>query len=122
MPVRTVHKEFDKYLSERGILLPDASYDRVHEFIDRGIYTFGAQHRELDIYHQEEGLRSWLHSKYNIIGQDLATDWLRAGLGHFCLDEADSSLNGRYSQDSLFDSAYLSMAQRGWTKVKFVRK
>jgi hypothetical protein len=59
---------------------------------------------------------------YNVIDQDLATDWLRAGLGHICLDEAESKLPKRYSWEKVFDSAYRSMAQRRWTKARFIHK
>lgn len=122
MPSRGTHQEFDRFLSKRGVLLPDADYAEVHTFMDLGVESFGAAHRELDSYHREDGLRQWLNGKHNVIGQDLATDWLRAGLGHICLDEAASSLANDYSWPEVFDSAHRSMAQRKWTTVRFVRK
>jgi len=106
-------------LAKRDVLLKDGAYAKVHEFMDRGVGAYGASHRGKDVFHQEVGLRSWLNSRINVIGQDRATDWLRAGLGHICLDEAESGLDRRYSMASVFDSAYRSMAQRRWTNVRF---
>ena len=120
MPNRIFHERFDKYLSERAVLLEDRRYGAVHAFMDRGVKSFGGTHREMDLYHQEEGLRKWLNGKYNVIGQDQATDWLRAGLGHICLDEANSSIHMKYSWEKVFDSAYRSMAQRRWNRARFV--
>lgn len=122
MPNRSTHEEFDRFLSKKGVLLPDGQYGEVHAFMDLGVQSFGAGHREHDIYHCEEGLRQWLNGKCNVIGQDRATDWLRAGLGHICLDEAESSLSQKYTWEEVFDSAYRSMAQRGWTRVRFVQR
>ncbi len=89
--------------------------------MDSGVNSFGAEYRVLDIYHQEEGLRKWFNGKYNVIGQDRATDWLRAGLGHIRLDEAESSLIKDYSWEEVFDSAYRSKSQKRWTKARFIR-
>lgn len=114
MPDRSRHEQFDRFLAERGILLHDSQYGEVHKFMDNGVKLFGARHRGVDKYHGEEGLRQWINGKYNIIGQDRATDWLRAGLGHICLDEAESSLDKQYSMDEVFNSAYRSMVKRGW--------
>jgi len=122
LPSRNIHEEFDRFLAKKNVLLPDGQYGEVHTFMDRGVESFGSEHRELDLYHKEKGLRRWLNGKYNVIGQDRATDWLRAGLGHICLDEAESYLHERYSWEEVFDSAYRSMAQRRWTKVRFVRR
>jgi hypothetical protein len=122
MPPRNKHEDFDRLLARKGILFPNGQYGEVHDFMDRGVNSFGPGHRELDMYHGEKGLRQWLNGKYNVIGQDRATDWLRAGLGHICLDEAESSLSKGYSWEEVFDSAYRSMAQRGWTKTRFIRR
>lgn len=120
MPSRNKHEEFDRFLAEKSVLLSDGQYGEVHAFMDRGVEAFGSQHRELDKYHKEKGLRKWLNGKYNVIGQNRATDWLRAGLGHICLDEAETHLHESYSWEEVFDSAYRSMAQRRWTKTRFV--
>jgi hypothetical protein len=122
MPSKKEHEKFDRFLAMKGVLLPDGQYGKVHAFMDRGVESFGPDHRLLDVYHREEGLRRCLNGKYNVIGQDLATDWLRAGLGHICLDKMESSLSGRYSWGKVFDSAYRSMARRGWTRARFVRR
>jgi len=118
MPDRRTHEEFDRYLVDRGVLLPNTKYGEVHKFMDAGVKDFGGEHREVDYYHDVDGLRDWLNGKYNVI-QNLATYWLRAGLGHICLDEKESSLSDEYSLDEVFDSAFRSMAQRGWTKSFF---
>ena len=128
MPCKDMHEQFDEFLAEKGVLLPDGQYGEVHAFMDRGVKNFGARHRELDIYHGIEakvgasGLRRWLNGKYNVIGQERATDWLRAGLGHICLDEADARLNKSYSWEEVFNHAYRLMARRGWTRARFVPK
>lgn len=121
-----MHLKFDEYLAKRGILLSDGKYNAVHKFIDKGIKFYGAEHRTNDPYHKFtrrlQALRTWLNGKYNIIGQDRATDWLRAGVGHLFLDYFTSNLDRRYSWLSIFDSAYRSMVQRGWTGVRFLRR
>lgn len=95
-------------------------------FMDRGVEAFGSRHRELDIYHgrgtraRMSGLRRWLRGKCNVIGQDRATDWLRAAYGHICLDEAETALEAKYSWEEVFDPAFRSMAQRKWTKARFI--
>ena len=122
MPSRGKHKQFDKYLAERHVLLSEAEYDKLHEFMDRGVGLYGSEHRERDVFHAEEGLRSWINGKYNVIGQDLATDWLRAGLGHISLDEMERALDDDYDWHEVFDSAYRSMAQRGWIRARFVAR
>lgn len=122
MPSKNMHEKFDKYLADKGALLPDGKYGVVHGFMDKGVHSFGGNHRNVDIYHRGIGLRSWLKGKYNVIGQERATDWLRAGLGHICLDEADSILSEVYPWEDIFDSAYRSMAQRKWTKARFISR
>ena len=119
MPDRDLHENFDKYLAIRGVFLPDGRYGQVHTFMDLGVNIYGSTHQEDDIYHKEEGLRSWINGKFSIIGQDRATDWLRAGLGHICLDVANRRVPESEPWDTLFDSAYRSMAQRRWDRVKF---
>ena len=100
----------------------------MYDFIDRGVEIFGCKHREKDPYHGEgtraktRDLRNWLNGKYNVIGQDRATDWLRAALGHICLDDAYRELYYNYSRDEIFDSAYRYMYRRRWTKKKFAPK
>jgi hypothetical protein len=126
MPSRRKHEEFDRILAKKGVLLPEGQYGKVHAFMDRGVGIFGGAHRELDIYHgkgtrtKATGLRQWLNGKYNVIGPDLATDWLRAGLGHICLDEAERKLPKKYPWEKVFDSAYRCMAQRRWTRSRFI--
>lgn len=122
MPSRNMHEEFDRFLAMKGVIFQDGQYGDVHDFMDLGVKSFGANHRKLDFYHNEEGLRQWINGKYNIIGQNRATDWLRAGLGHICLDEAESTLAEKYLWEEVFDSAYRSMVQRGWARVRFVRR
>jgi len=121
MPQSRTHTQFDEYLAEKGVLLTDGKYKSVHKFMDEGVWSFGSEHRELDFYHGEDGLRQWLNGKWNVIGQDRATDWLRAGFGHLCLDDAERRLGKKVSNIKLFDSAYRSMCQRSW-KRKYFRK
>lgn len=126
MPNKRKHEEFDRFLAKKHVLLLDGRYGEVHAFMDLGVKDFGSDHRELDRYHgmgsgvKAKGFRKWINGKFNVIKQDLATDWLRAGLGHICLDEADSRLDESYSWDEVFKSAYLSMVRRKWIKARFV--
>jgi hypothetical protein len=126
MRSRNIHEEFDGILAKKGVLLPGGQYGEVHVFMDLGVRIFGKAHRELDMYHgkgtgtKAKGLRRWLNGKYNVIGQDLATDWLRAGLGHICLDEAERKLPKKYPWEKVFDSAHRCMVRRKWTKARFV--
>lgn len=128
MPCKDRHVQFDGVLSQKGALLPDGQYGEVYAFMDRGVKNFGPRHRELDIYHgagakvRANGLRGWLNGKYNVIGQERATDWLRAGLGHICLDEADTRLDSSYSWEEVFNHAYRLMARRGWTRARFISR
>jgi len=120
MPSRKIHEEFDRFLASKGVLLRDGKYGQVHKFMDLGINSFGSEHRNFDIYHHEKGLRKWLNGKYNVIGQDRASDWLRAGLGHLCLDKTESRLWKTYSWATVFKSAYNTMKRRGWTRARFI--
>jgi hypothetical protein len=130
MPCRNKHVEFDRYLAEKQVLFHDAGYSEVHKFMDLGVKSLGYRHRELDQYHgkgtraKAKGLRKWLNGKYNVIGQDRGTDWLRAGYGHICLDDAYYLMkaNKVYSWEDIFNSAYRSMAQRKWKNNRFVPK
>jgi hypothetical protein len=124
MPIRRLHEQFDMYLAKKCVLLEDARYGEVHRFMDLGVREFGSKHQDEDKYHDAdegkcEALRTWINGKYNVIRQDRATDWLRAGLGHICLDKAKQRLPDSASKDELFDSAYRSMAQRSWDRAKF---
>lgn len=122
MPSRKKHEQFDEYLALKGVLMPDGRYAVVHSFMDKGVNCYGADHRNLDFYHQEEGLRSWINGKYNVIGQNLATDWLRAGLGHICLDYKDSSIPADANWDIVFHDAFQLMNKMKWTRSRFIRQ
>jgi len=119
MPSRKRHEEFDVYLSVKGILLPDGQYGTVHTFMDRGTQSFGPYHRDIDFYHGEDGIRSWINGKINIIGQNRATDWLRAGLGHLCLDYIDTTHSKRLSWEYIYNEAYKLMKKMNWHKSRF---
>ncbi len=119
MPNRNKHEQFDVFLADKGILLPDGRYGEVHDIMDKGTKIYGSFHRKYDPVHEEKGLRAWILFKYSTIGQDRATDWLRAGLGHICLDEMYSRFKGKKSWDKIFNSAYRSMAQRSWDRSYF---
>jgi hypothetical protein len=124
MPSTAIHVKFDRYLTERGVLLVGKTYRCVHIFIDNGVKAFGPLHRERDPYHNirqnAHALRKWINGKYSVIKPDVATDFLRAGFGHYALDRVDSDLIKTYGWKSVFDSAYRSMVQLGWCK-KFFR-
>jgi hypothetical protein len=119
MPSRQIHVKFDKYLIEKGVLF-HSSYSKIHEFIDKGTQTFGGKdHRGIDFYHSEKGIRQYLNGKVGIFGQELTSSWLRAGLGHLCLDKAATRRGCEDEEKELFKSAYRSMIRGGYTKKYF---
>lgn len=118
MPSKKIHSKFDNYLIGRGVLI-DSSYSKIHTFIDKGTQTFGGKHRDTDFYHSEEGIRQYLNGKVGIYGQELTSSWLRAGLGHLCLDKSATRRGCEDEEKELFKSAYRSMVRGGYTKKYF---
>lgn len=49
MPSRNIQEKFDRYLADKGVLLEDGQYAEVHAFMNKGVKSFGANHRESDI-------------------------------------------------------------------------
>jgi len=118
LPTRRIHLNFDEYLREHGIITGYAYADKVHDRMDRDIKKYGPFHRELDYYHAEIGIRSWLQKWQHLAYQETLTDYLRVALGHLVLDE----MNSRYeygSEEELIKSAYRSFIQRGFHRTFF---
>jgi hypothetical protein len=121
MPIRVIHNGFDGYLVEKGYPPDGYDYDIVHARIDRGVQWYGGAHRELDFYHSEDGLRDWLTGMQNRgAAQDKLTAYLRCGLAHFALDEADTRWYDRDPEgyvtlpwDKVYEGALKSMLALG---------
>lgn len=120
MPSRRTHLSFDNYLVEHEVIPDTDSADTVHDRIDAGLTKYGPDHRFIDFYHSEEGLRSWLRSMTGIAYQETLTKYLRIGLGHLALDDI-SSRNPEMDEDELIKSAYRSFSQKGFGRSYFKR-
>jgi hypothetical protein len=78
--------KFDEYLKSHGIIFDYTFAETVHMRMDKGTKKFGADHRTIDFYHSEEGIREWLKGMTQNAYQDTLTDYLRVALGHLVLD------------------------------------
>jgi len=113
MPSRRVHMKFDEYLKEHGIIHGYTYANTVHDRMDRDIIVWGSEHREIDFYHSEEGIREWLRGFSHLAYQETLTDYLRVAMGHLVLDDMASRFP-RKNEEELMKSAYRSFIQRGF--------
>ena len=125
MPIRLIHLQFDQHLIDRNYLPDNFDYNVVHNRIDYGVKWYGGKHREKDWYHSEEGFRDWLYGMSNRgASQEKLTAYLRCGMGHFSLDEAD----GRWYQrdpdgyDSLPWEKVFEGALKSYVSIGYHRK
>ena len=118
MPNRETHLEFDEYLKRHGVISDYTFADSVHRRMDRGIKVFGADHRFIDFYHSEEGIREWLRGMSHLANQVTLTDYLRVALGHLVLDDMASRFP-RKNTEELVKSAYRSFIQKGFDRKYF---
>ena len=120
MPVRRVHLKFDEYLKEHGVINGYTYANTVHDRMDRDVTVWGPDHREIDFYHSEMGIRDWLRGFSHLAYQETLTDYLRVTMGHLVLDDMTSRYE--YSDEyELMKSAYRSFIQRGFHR-KFFRE
>lgn len=115
MPSRRVHLKFDEYLREKGIIYGYTYANTVHDRMDRDVSYWGPDHRDIDWYHGEEGIRDWLKTFQHLAYQETLTDYLRVCLGHLCLDEISSRREYR-DEDDLIKRAYRSYIARGFER------
>jgi len=118
LPVRRVHLKFDEYLWDHGIIPDTENSNTVHDRMDRGLVKYGPDHRYVDFYHSEEGIRDWLRGKAHLFYQETLTKYLRIALGHLCLDDM-ASRHPEYDEDQLIKSAYRSFIQKGYHRKYF---
>ncbi len=118
MPSRRVHLKFDEYLKKHGIIHGYTYASTVHDRMDRGIIVWGSEHREIDFYHSEEGIREWLRGFSHLAYQETLTDYLRVAMGHLVLDDM-ASRSPRKNEEELIKSAYRSFIQRGFQRKYF---
>ena len=118
MPTRRVHLKFDEYLKEHEIIHDDTFADKVHERMDRDIGVWGPEHREIDFYHSEKGVRDWLRGFSHFAYQETLTDYLRVAMGHLVLDDIASRFPDKDNEE-LIKSAYRSFIQRGFDRKYF---
>jgi len=71
MPLRNIHLKFDEYLKNRGVIHGYTFADTVHDRMDRDVTYWGPEHRDIDFYHQEEGIREWLKGFQHLAYQEL---------------------------------------------------
>ena len=97
MPNRNKHLMFDDILREKGVI--GGTEGRViHDRMDKNVKYFLKDHREIDWWHCEKGIREFVKNLSNSgfgIRQDKATDYIRIGLGHICLDYMASKLKDK---------------------------
>ena len=113
-----MHLKFDEYLKEHGIIHGYTYANTVHDRMDRGIIVWGSEHREIDFYHSEEGIREWLRGFSHLAYQETLTDYLRVAMGHSVLDDMASRFP-RKNEKELMKSAYRSFKQRGFNRKYF---
>jgi len=118
MPSREVHLSFDEYLKEHGIIHGYTYADKVHDRMDRNLTVWGPDHREIDFYHSEDGIREWLRRFSHLAYQETLTDYLRVAMGHLVLDDIASRLPNK-NTEALIKSAYRSFTQRGYQRKYF---
>ena len=109
-----------EYLEDHGIIHDYTFANTVHDRMDRDLTYWGPEHREIDFYHSEEGVREWLRGFQHFAYQETLTDYLRVALGHLVLDDIES--RGEWEdEDDLIDRAYRSFIARGYHR-KFYRE
>lgn len=120
LPSRRTHTKLDERLKEEGIICTDTKTQKVHDRIDRDVKKFGADHRDLSNYHNEEGARWWINRWAHLANQETKTDYLRTSLGHFVLDEvASNPRNKNKNEDQLVQTAFRSFKRRGYNRKYF---
>ena len=118
MPSRRVHLKFDEYLKEHGIIHGYTYANTVHDRMDKGIVVWGADHREIDFHHSENGIREWLLGFSHFAYQETLTDYLRVAMGHLVLDDMASRFPLK-NEKELMKSAYRSFIQREFDRKYF---
>jgi len=121
MPSRRVHLKFDEYLKEHGVIHGYTYADSVHRRMDKDLVVWGSEHREIDFYHSEEGIREWLKGFSHLAYQETLTDYLRVAMGHLVLDDMASRYEYK-NEYELMKSAYRSFIQRGFHRRYFKEK
>jgi len=121
MPSRRLHLIFDEYLKDRGIINGYTYANTVHDRMDRDASFWGPDHRYIDFYHAEEGIRDWLSSFQHLAYQETLTDYLRVCLGHMCLDIVHSK-GEWYDEYDLMKRACRSFIGRGYNRKYFRRR
>jgi hypothetical protein len=121
MPPRKNHLEFDERLRKNNVICDDTYGDTVHARMDKHVKTYGADHRELDYFHSDTGIRDFIHNIVNSLGtiyQSTATDYVRIAYGHLCLDYMASKLRRKYDCD-YEDLNWRQVYTRTWRYFKY---
>lgn len=102
MPARDIHQDFDSFLISGGYLPDGYEYDIVHNRLDDGSRKYGSHHRDMDIYHTEDGIRYWLQGMSNRnASQEKLTAYLRCALAHIALDMAETEIRENLQEDTV---------------------
>lgn len=120
LPSRRVHLQFDEYLKDHGVIHGYTNANIVHDRMDRDVTYWGSAHRDLDFYHDEEGIREWLKGFQHLAYQETLTDYLRVAMGHLVLDEIERRGEWRDEED-LIQRAYRSFIARRFNR-KYYRE
>ena len=57
-----IHLKFDEHLQEKGVNYGYTYTNTVYDRMDRDVSYWGADHRDIDWHHDEEGIRDWLRT------------------------------------------------------------
>ena len=88
--------------------------------VSKYIVVWGSDHRWVDFYHSEDGIREWLRGFQHLASQETLTDYLRVSMSHLVLDDIES--RGEWEdEDNLIKRAYRSFMARGY-HGKFYRE
>ena len=86
--------------------------------MDRDAIVWGADHREIDFFHSEKGIREWLRGFSHLAYQETLTDYLRVAMGHLVLDDIGSRYD-YMDEFRLMKAAYRSFTHRGFHRKYF---
>ena len=121
MPSMQLHKKFDAYLVDHGII-QKRDFSIVHKRINTLIQVHGHWNQSYQVYYGKVGVvREWIKSWFPLLPQETLIDYVRVVLGHFILDERWAKY---YFADDygLMKSAFRSYMRRGFGKLWFKKR
>ena len=130
MPTLEYHQRFDEERLKKNRIICDKTNGKaVHRRMDAGAKKYGADHRELDEWHEPEAIRDLIDNFVASLGNinpQTATDYVRIAYGHDCLDRTATKYRdesgGSYSDltdddwRTIFTKAYKRFRREGYHK------